>query len=103
MGQFEEFPARDEKNTTAPDDPGNLTGDFHGQRRSNQTHASKTDRDAQLAWKVPGKEANPGYSGNLLAENCKGLMVNSELLEANGRAERDAAVLMLEYIPARRG
>ena len=46
-----------------------------------------------------GKEAKLSYSGNLLVENRNGLIVNAELLEANGRAERDAALVMLEQIP----
>jgi transposase len=93
------FQPKNEKSTTPPDDPGNRTVNFHGERRSNQTHSSKTDPDAQLARKGPGKEAKLSYSGNLLVENRNGLIVNAELLEANGRAERDAALLMLEQIP----
>jgi transposase len=92
-------PKDEKKKSTPPDDPGNPTVDFHGERRSNQTHASKTDADAQLARKGPGKEAKLSYSGNLLVENRNGLIVNTELLEANGRAERDAALLMLEQVP----
>ena len=82
-----------------PEDPGNPTVDFHGQTRSNQTHESTTDRDAKLARKGAGKEAKLSYSGNLLIENRNGLIVNAELLEANGRAERDGALLMLEQLP----
>jgi transposase len=93
------FQATDGKPGAPPDDPGNPTVDFHGQRRSNETHKSKTDPDAKLARKGPGKEAKLNYSGNLLVENCNGLIVNAELLEANGRAERDAALLMLEQVP----
>ena len=73
--------------------------DFHGEKRSNQTHESKTDPDAKLARKAKGKEPKLSYSGNLLVENRNGLIVNAELLEANGRAERDAALVMLEKIP----
>lgn len=72
---------------------------FHGDKRSNQTHASKTDPDAKLARKGKGKEAKLSYSGNLLVENRNGLIVKSEVFEANGTAERDAALLMLEKIP----
>jgi transposase len=93
------FQPKDGKQAAPPDDPGNPTVDFHGQRRSNQTHASKTDPDAKLARKGPGKEAKLSYCGNLLVENRNGLIVNAELLEANGRAERDAALLMLEQVP----
>ena len=82
-----------------PEDPGNPTVDFHGQTRCNETHESTTDGDAKLARKGAGKEAKLSYSGNLLIENRNGLIVNAELLEANGRAERDAALLMLEQLP----
>ena len=82
-----------------PEDPGNPTVDFHGETRSNQTHESTTDGDAKLARKGAGKEAKLSYSGNLLIENRNGLIVNAELLEANGRAERDAALRMLEQLP----
>ena len=71
------FQPKDEKSTTPPDDPGNPTVDFHGERRCNQTHESKTDPDAQLARKGPGKEAKLSYSGNLLVENRNGLIVNA--------------------------
>jgi transposase len=93
------FQAKEQKSVTPPDDPGNPTVDFHGQKRSNETHESKTDPDAKLARKGPGKEAKLSYSGNLQVENRHGLIVNAELLEANGRAERDAALLMLEQFP----
>jgi transposase len=93
------FQAKERKPGSAPDDPGNPTVDFHGQKRSNESHESKTDPDAKLARKGPGKEAKLSYSGNLQVENRYGLIVNAELLEANGRAERDAALLMLEQVP----
>ena len=85
--------------TPPPDDPGNPTVNFHGENRSNDTHASKTDPDAQLARKGPGKEAKLSYSGNLLVENRNGLIVDAEVFEANGTAERHAALGMLEQIP----
>jgi transposase len=78
-----------------PDDPGNLTVNFRGQRRSNETHESKTDADARLARKGHGKEAKLSYSGNLLVENRNGLIVEAMAWEANGTAERDTALLML--------
>jgi transposase len=83
-----------------PDDPGNPTVDFHGEKRSNDTHESTTDPDARLARKGGGKEAKLSYCGNLLIENGNGLIAQTELLQANGTAERDAALLMLEQIPA---
>jgi transposase len=93
------FQSKEQKTGAPPDDPGNPTVDFHGQKRSNETHESKTDPDAKLARKAKGKEAKLSYSGNLQVENRNGLIVNAELLEANGRAERDAALLMLEQVP----
>ena len=92
------FQRKDGKNPPPPDDPGNPTVNFHGEKRSNQTHASKTDPDAKLARKGAGKEAKLSYSGNLLVENRNGLIVNAEVFEANGTAERDAALVMLEQI-----
>jgi transposase len=82
-----------------PDDPGNPTVNFRGERRSNQTHASKTDAEARLARKGPGKEAKMSYSGNLLVENRNGLIVDAMAWEATGTAERDTALLMLEQVP----
>src|SRR5882724_11519336 len=82
-----------------PDDPGNPSVDFHGEKRSNNTHESKTDPDAKLARKGKGKEAKLSYNGNLLIENRNGLIVDAEVWEANGTAERDAALAMVEQIP----
>jgi transposase len=82
-----------------PDDPGNPSVDFHGEKRSNQTHESTSDPDALLARKGNGKEAKLSYNANLLTENRNGLIINTETLQANGTAERDAALLMLEQIP----
>ena len=92
------FQTKGQKNTP-PDDPGNPTVNFHGEKRSNQTHESTTDPDARLARKGNGKEAKLSYNGNLLTENRNGLIVNTEVFEANGTAERVAAVVMLEQVP----
>jgi len=93
------YQRKDAKNDVPPDDPGNATVDFRGEKRSNQTHESKTDPDAKMARKGKGKEAKLSYNGNLLVENRHGLIVNTEVFEANGTAERDAALVMLEQIP----
>jgi len=93
------YQAREGKQPPPPADPGNPTVDFRGERRSNQTHASKTDPEAQMARKGEGKESKLSYSGNLLVENRNGLIVNAEVFLANGTAERDAALVMLEQIP----
>ena len=96
------FQRKDGKHPAAPDDPGNATVDFHGEKRSNETHESKTDPDAKLARKGKGKEAKLSYNGNLLVENRNGLIVDTEVFEANGTAERDAALVMLEQIAGTR-
>jgi transposase len=96
------FQLKDKKSSPPPDDPGNPTVDFHGEKRSNQTHESKTDPDALLARKGPGKEAKLSYSGNLLVENRNGLIVSSLVWEATGTAERDAAMVMLQDVPGTR-
>jgi transposase len=67
---------------------------FHGDRRSNQTHESKTDPDAKLYRKSSGGEARLSYLGHTLVENRSGLIVGTYLTEADGYAERDAALLM---------
>src|SRR5713101_3484552 len=73
--------------------------DFHGEKRKNETHASTTDPDARLFKKSKGSEAKLNYMGNVLMENRNGLLLETFLTEANGRAERDAALLMAETIP----
>ena len=81
------------------DDRGNPTVNFRGEKRSNATHESMTDPDARLARKANGQEARLAYCGNVMIENRNGLVVETELLQANGTAERDAALLMAERIP----
>src|SRR2546426_902551 len=93
------FQPKEGKKAPPPDDPGTSTVNFRGEKRSNETHESKTDPDAKLARKSDGKEAKLSYSGNLLVENRNGLIVSSEVFEANGTAERHAALVMLEQLP----
>ena len=93
------FQAKEGKAPTPPEDPGNPTVDFHGERRSNETHESTTDPEARLARKGAGKESKLSYCGNLLVENRNGLIVAAEVFQANGTAERDAALVMLEKLP----
>ena len=78
-----------------PADPGNPTVNFHGEQRSNQTHQSTTDPEARLYRKGPGKEAKLNYRGHVLMENRNGLAVQSEVTQATGTAEREAAVDMI--------
>jgi transposase len=70
-------------------------GQFRGEKRRNETHQSKTDPDARLYRKGHGQEAKLGYLGHVLMENRHGLIVNAMLTQADGTAERDAALLML--------
>ena len=92
------------KGTTPPppDDPGNPTVNFHGEKRSNATHASITDSDALLFKKATGHEAKLSYLGHVVIENRHGLVVNSRLTRATGRAEWEAAWAMAKQIPGRR-
>ena len=69
--------------------------DFHGQKRSNETHASTTDPEAKLYRKGKGKEAKLSYIGNAMTENRHGLVVETELGEASGTIEREAAKSMV--------
>jgi transposase len=85
-----------------PDDPGNPTVNFHGEKRSNATHASITDSDALLYKKAKGHEAKLSYLGHVLIEHRHGFVVNSRLTRATGRAEWEAAWAMAKEIPGRR-
>jgi transposase len=84
------------KDDPPPDDPGNPTVNFHGEKRGNATHASTTDPEAKLARKGNGKEAKLAYSAHALMENRNGLLVDLRVAEANGRAEWETALAMLE-------
>jgi transposase len=79
-----------------PDDPGNPTVNFHGERRSNATHESTTDPDARLYRKGPGKEAELAYLGHVLLDNREGLVANVCVTPATGTAEREAGLLLVE-------
>jgi transposase len=74
----------------------NAEADFHGERRSNQTHASTTDPDARLYKKGPGKEAKLCFIGHGLMENRSALLVDTCLTPADGHAERVAGLHMIE-------
>ena len=77
------------------------TGDFHGQRRSNTTHASTTDPDARLYKKARGRAAQLGYLGHVLMEHRSGLIVKTAVTPADGYGERDAALTMVTAMPGR--
>jgi transposase len=74
----------------------NAEADFHGQKRSNDTHASTTDPDARLYRKGRGKETKLCFIGHGLMENRHGLLVDACLTLADGHAERVAALHMIE-------
>ena len=79
-----------------PDDAGNATVDFHGEKRSNETHQSTTDAEARLYKKSAGSEAKLSYLGHVLTENRNGLVVATRVTLSTGTAERQAAVEMIE-------
>jgi transposase len=86
-----------------PDVPAgrNVEVDFHGEKRSNQTHASTTDPEALLARKSAGTPARLCFAGHLLMENRNALIVDAELTQADGYAERATAVELLARLPGR--
>jgi transposase len=69
--------------------------DFRGQKRTNDTHESRTDPDSRLYRKSKNAEALPYYMGHALMENRNGLVVDKRLTHATGTAEREAAIEML--------
>jgi transposase len=89
-------PKDDAGEPPAPSGGRNREADYHGQTRSNETHASTTDPEARLYRKGPGKEAKLCFMGHALMENRSGLVVDACLTEANGHAERIAALHMIE-------
>ena len=94
------FRPRDEE-PPAPGAGGNPTVNFHGQRRTNDTHQSTTDPDARLYKKARGREARLGYLGHVLMEHRSGLIVKTTVTPADGYGERDAALVMIEGLRGR--
>jgi transposase len=80
------------------DDPGNPTVNFHGEKRTNQTHQSTTDPQARLYRKGRGHESKLVFMGHVLMENRNGLVVNTRVTQATGTAEREAALVMVGEI-----
>ena len=86
-----------------PPGPGrNGERNFHGEKRSNETHASTTDPEARLARKGDGQPSRMAYAGHLLMENRHGLIVTARLTQASGTAEREAALAMIDQRGRRR-
>src|SRR5580658_4101058 len=92
----------DPLNPPPVDRSSNPTVNWHKEKRSNETHASRTDPMARLYKKTRGAEARLGYLGHVLTENRNGLVVDVRLTQASGTAERDAALEMLAHKPALR-
>ena len=93
------------KDGTSPgpsdDDPGNPTVNFHGERRSNDTHQSTTDPDSRLAKKTRGSEAKLAYLGEVLMDNRHGLIADACVVHATGTGECAAALGLLAALPPR--
>ena len=83
---------------TPPDDPGNPSVDFHGERRQNATHQSTTDPAARLAKKGAGKEARLCYTESVLMENRNGIVIDLRVGQASGRAEWEQGLEMLQAV-----
>lgn len=83
--------------------PRNPEVDFHGQKRTNDTHASRTDPEAKLYRKGKGKEARLSHMGHALTENRHGLVMGVVMTVANGTAECEAALSLLDRLQARHG
>lgn len=90
------FKRRGQKDQKPPDDPGNPTVNFHGEKRSNDTHESTTDPEARMATKGRGQTAKLSYAAHVLMENRNGLCADVALTSAGGAAEWDGALLMLD-------
>lgn len=78
------------------DSDNNGWGDFRGEKRSNETHESKTDPESRLWRKGKGRESKLCFAGNALMENRNGLLVDFRINEMSGLIEREAALAMLD-------
>ncbi len=90
------FVPKDGSNPPASGRGRNAERDFHGEKRKNDTHSSTTDPDARLFRKGAGKEAKLCHMGHLMMENRNALVVDAQLTEANGTAERTTALEMID-------
>lgn len=101
-------PKDDDKEGQAKSDanrfkPRNPDVDFHGQKRTNQTHESRTDPEAKLYRKGKGQESKLGHMAHVLNENRHGIIINVTVSEASGTAERTAALDMIDDTKKRHG
>jgi transposase len=80
-----------------PPSPGrNGERDFHGEKRANETHASKTGADAKLFRKGKNQAAKLYFMGHAMIENRHGLVVQADATQATGKAERQTALAMID-------
>lgn len=94
------FRPKDGGKGSGPSGPGrNAEVDFHGTRRSNETHQSTTDPEARLARKGDGQPARLSYAGHLLMEHRNALIADMDLTQATGYAERDTGLQLLGRLP----
>ena len=94
------FKPKEPSQRGGPSGPGrNAEVDFHGERRSNETHQSTTDPEARLARKGDGQPAKLSYAGHLLMEHRSALITDMELTQASGYAERETALTLLRRLP----
>ena len=91
-----------QKSFQPKDGPPSSGGNFRGGKRSNQTHASRTDPDARMARKGRGKEAKLSYQANVLMDNRHGIIVGTQVAPASGTAERESALVLLDRLPERK-
>lgn len=96
------FRPKDGVQNTPGDGGRNPNVDFRGEQRINATHASTTDPEALLARKGPGREAKLCFAGHVLMDNRNGLVVDVQITQATGTAERDTALDMLQAVPGSR-
>lgn len=96
-------PAQRKEPKDPPEDKGNPSVDFHGEKFSNATHVSPTDPEALLARKGKGKETHLCHSGHVLMENRHGLVLDVVVDAADGKAERRSALAMLDHVQQAHG
>jgi transposase len=96
LKSFKKQPEDGDPPPAPPDDPGNPSVDFHGEKRSNATHRSTTDPEARLKKKGKGKEAKLVFEGHGLMENRNGFLADVLVTQASGTAERDAVPILLD-------
>ena len=93
------FRPKDDPTPPTDDDPGNPTVDFRGEKRSNTTHQSTTDPDAQLVRKSRGQAASLAYRGHVLMENRSGLVIGAQATQVVGASEPTTALALAATIP----